>query len=88
LYSKRQYLEAHANLDMDKFLIKRLPLINGTLIREKFKLSYMTSESIKSYAELSYGLDDIFLLFDVAVTVGFKDWKNRQTGFRISINLE
>jgi hypothetical protein len=48
----------------------------------------MTSESIKSYAELSYGLDDIFLLFDVAVTVGFKDWKNRQTGFRISINLE
>ncbi len=87
LYSKRHYVEAHAHLDMDRFLLKHLPMLKGKLIREKLKVSYLTSESVSNYLEVGYGLNDIFLLFDLEVTIGYQDWNNRQIGVRISMNL-
>ena len=88
LFSNKHYLEAHAALDMNKFLLKRLPVLNGTMIREKLKMHYMTSESVSNYLELSYGLNGIFLLFDVEFVGGFNNWKDFQTGVRIGINLK
>ncbi len=88
LFSNKHFIEGHVNLVFDKLLLKRLPLLNGTLIRENLKISYMTSESISNYTEISYGLSNIFLLFDVEFNMGFQNWTNRQLGFRISINLK
>ncbi len=88
LFSNDRYLEAHATLDMDKIVLKRLPLLKGTLIREKIRMHYLTSESVKNYMELSYGLHDVFLLFDVDFNMGFRDFEKPQFGFRISMNLQ
>lgn len=88
LFSNKHFIEGHANLDLDKLLLKRLPLLKGTLIREKLKFSYMTSESVSNYTEFSYGLNNIFLLLDLEFNMGFQNWKDRQMGFRVSINLQ
>ena len=88
LYSKQHYFEAHTKLDMNRFLLKQLPLLKGTLIRESLKVNYLTSESVSNYIEFGYGLNDIFLLFDVEFNVGLNDWNKHQVGFRISMNLQ
>ena len=87
LYSKDYFVKGHISLNMNKFLLKRLPLLNGTLIREKITMNYLTTESITNYLELGYALEDIFLLFDIGVTIGFKDFEKYRTGIRLSINL-
>lgn len=87
LFSYKHFVEGNVNLDFGKLLLKRLPLLNKTLIRENLKISYMKSESVSNYAEISYGLHNIFLLFDVDFYMGFQDWEHRQTGVSISINL-
>ncbi len=87
LFSKDYFIEGHIKFDLDKFLIKRLPVINGSLIREKFTVNYLTTESISNYMEIAYSLEDIFLMFDVGFIVGFKNFKDSTTGIRLSINL-
>ncbi len=87
LSSQKQYVEGHASLNMDKFLIKRLPFIKGTMIREKLKLNYLTTESTSNYIELNYGLEDIFLMIDIEFISSFKNWEYQSSGFRLCINL-
>lgn len=88
LFSNKHFIEGHVNLDLDKLLLKRLPLLRGTLIREKLKFSYLTSESVSNYVEFSYGLNNIFLLLDLEFNLSFQNWENRQMGVRVSINLQ
>ncbi len=88
LFSNRHFMEGYVNFDFGKLLLKRLPLLNKTLIRERFRFSYITSESVSNYMEFSYGLSNIFLLFDAQFNMGFQNWKNRRMGFSISINLQ
>jgi len=87
LYSTEQYIEGHIAYDTDQLLIKRLPWIKGTLIREKLRIGYLKTESIANYLELNYGLEDLFLMFDLEFTLGFQGWRYEQKGFRLSINL-
>ncbi|WP_163716798.1 DUF5686 and carboxypeptidase regulatory-like domain-containing protein [Mangrovibacterium lignilyticum] len=88
LFSKKHYLEAHAALTFDKFLLTRLPFVNQTLISEKLKFHFYTSESVSKYCEFSYGLNDIFFLFDVEFNFGINDWHQTETGFRISLKIQ
>jgi hypothetical protein len=87
LYSRKHYIEGHITYDTDQLLIKRLPLIKGTLIGEKLRIGYLATESTSNYMELNYGLEDLFLMFDLEFTLGFQNWKYEQKGFRLSINL-
>ncbi|RKD92843.1 DUF5686 and carboxypeptidase regulatory-like domain-containing protein [Mangrovibacterium diazotrophicum] len=88
LFSRKYYAEGHATLNMDKFLLTRLPLLNQTLISEKLKFHFYTSESVADYFEFSYGLNNIFFLFDLEFNVGISDWDQTTTGFRISVNIQ
>lgn len=87
LFSNKHFFDGYVDFDFGKLLLKRLPLLNKTLIREELKINYVTSESVSNYLEMSYGLHNIFLLMDVDFYIGFQNWEHRQTGVSISINL-
>ncbi|MFV0377946.1 MAG: DUF5686 and carboxypeptidase regulatory-like domain-containing protein [Mangrovibacterium sp.] len=88
LFSQNNYIEAHTSFSFDRLLLTRLPLLNQTLISEKLKFHYFRSESSPDYLELSYGLNQIFLLFDIEVNCGINGWEETTTGFRISMKLK
>lgn len=88
LYSRNHFVEAHTSFAFDKLLLTRLPILNQTLIGEKVKLHYYNSESSRHYFEFTYGLTDVFLLFDLEFNWGLTDWNHRVSGFKLSMKLQ
>ncbi len=83
--TNKSYLEAHVSLTNDPILLKRLPGLNKTLMNETLYFNYLSSEGNKPYYEIGYGLNQIFLLFNVEVFAGFKGRSHEYTGIKIGI---
>jgi len=82
------FLEAHATYASDKLLLKRLPLLNRTMIQENLFVNYLNTSHKNNYCELGYSLNNIFLMMDAMFVVGFENFKYKSAGVKISINLE
>ncbi|MBU8891138.1 MAG: DUF5686 and carboxypeptidase regulatory-like domain-containing protein [Bacteroidales bacterium] len=83
--SNNSYLEGHARLENDRILLKRLPVLNKTLMREAIYINYLSTTGNKPYYEIGYGLNQIFLMFSVEVFAGFKGSVHEYTGIKIGI---
>ncbi len=83
--SSRSYLEAHARIENDRMLLKRLPVLNKTLMREVLYVNYLSTTGNYPYFELGYGLNQIFLMFNAEIFVGFKGLNHEYTGIKIGI---
>lgn len=82
------YLEAHVQYTSDRFLLKRLPILNNSLaIQEKLFANYLTNADKKNYWEVGYSLSQIFLLLDVEVVWSFDGKHHRDTGVKLKFNL-
>lgn len=81
----KSYVEIHVSVDNDRIILKRLPLLNKTLMREKVYFNYLLSSGNKSYYEVGYGLNQIFLLFNAEIFVGFKGSTYEYIGIKIGI---
>ncbi len=82
-----EYLQGFFQFDHARILLKRLPLLSRTLIREKLFFNTLAVPSHKPYFETGYGVSQIFLLLNIEGVVGFQGNKHVYTGFRISIPL-
>lgn len=85
--TKQSYLESHASLRDDRLLLKRLPLLNKTLLQENIYLNYLSTNQKKNYFEAGYGLNQVFLLFNLEIFTGFEDMKNKTTGFKLVVPI-
>lgn len=82
------YLEAHLQYESDRFLLKRLPILNNSLaIQERVFANYLTHENKKNYWEVGYGLSQIFLFMDVEVVWSFDGKHHRDTGVKLKFNF-
>lgn len=79
------YFEGHASIENDRILLKRLPILNRTLMRESIYLNYLSTTGNYPYFEVGYGLNQIFLMFNVEVFAGFKGSQHEYTGIKIGI---
>jgi len=79
------YFEGHINIENDRMLLKRLPILNKTLMREAIYFNYLSTEGNSPYFEVGYGLNQIFLMFNVEVFAGFKGSQHEYTGIKIGI---
>ncbi len=79
------YLQGHFQYEHARILIKRLPILSRTLMREKLFFNTLALPSEKPYFEAGYGVSQIFLLLNVEVVTGFRGSKHDYTGFRISL---
>lgn len=86
--TNKDYAEAHVQYTSDRFLLKRLPVLNNSLaIQEKVFVNYLTHAEKKNYWEVGYGLTQIFLLVDVEVVWSFDGKHHNETGLKIKLNF-
>lgn len=83
--TSNSYFEAHARVENDRILLKRLPVLNKTLMRETVYFNYLSTTESKPYYEVGYGLNQIFLMFNLEVFAGFKGQTHEYTGIKIGI---
>jgi hypothetical protein len=81
------FAEAHLKYTSPYLLVKYLPGLNRTLIRENLIFTYLGSRYNNSYTEIGYSLSEIFLLAELGVYVGFDDFRYRFTGIKISFRF-
>lgn len=83
--TSKNYFEGHLQLSSNRILLKRLPLLNKTLISENIYINYLASQGNKPFYEAGYGLNQIFLLFNVEAFVGFEGASYKYCGIKIGI---
>lgn len=83
--TSKSYLEGHLSIENDRILLKRLPVLNKTLMREAIYVNYLSTTGNYPYVEVGYGLNQIFLMFNVEVFAGFKGTQHEYTGIKIGI---
>lgn len=68
-------------------VLKYIPGLNRTLMTESLYLSYLKTPFVKDYIELGYSLDNIWLVGNIGVFVGFENFRYAQWSLKVSINL-
>jgi hypothetical protein len=77
------YVEAHIKYTTPYLLLKLLPVLSNTLMRENITLSYLGRRFNPSYTEIGYSISEIFFLGELGVYVGFDDIKYRAVGMKV-----
>ncbi len=87
LSSSEFFGEVHLQYTTPYFLLKLLPGLSKTLIRENLSLSYLGRRFHDNYTELGYSLSEIFLIGKAGVFVGFDDLKFKSAGLKFTLRL-
>ncbi|HEX7493089.1 MAG TPA: DUF5686 and carboxypeptidase regulatory-like domain-containing protein [Bacteroidales bacterium] len=74
------YVEAHLKYTTPYLLLKLLPGLSNTLMRENISFSYLGSRFHSNYTEIGYSVSEILFLGELGVYVGFDDIKYRGVG--------
>src|SRR5450759_4262663 len=81
------YVEAHIKYTTPYLLLKLLPGLSNTLMRENISLSWLGSRFHKNYAEIGYSISEFLLIGEIGVYVGFEDIKYKSVGAKIILRL-
>ncbi len=79
--------EFHIKYTTPYLLIKLLPGISNTLMRENISLSYLGSVNNPDYTELGYSISEIFFLAELGVYVGFEDLGYKSIGGKLILKF-
>jgi len=77
------YAEAHLKYTTPYLLLKLLPVLSNTLMRENVSLSYLGSRFHPNFTEIGYSISEILFIGEFGVYVGFDDIKYRSVGARL-----
>jgi hypothetical protein len=82
-----KYALAHINYEHSRIIVKRIPAMAKTLSREKLFLGVLTTDERKPYLELGYGINQLFLLFNMELVTGFSGSRHHYTGLRLGVPI-
>ncbi len=89
LFSKKHFFELHSWLNSDKIILKRLPLINKTLMNETIRFHLFTSETISNYVEVGYGIGNA--IFNISANYGIENCFSKSfydyINFKLTLSL-
>jgi hypothetical protein len=77
------YGELHVKYTTPYLLLKLLPVLSNTLMRENVSLSYFGSRYHKNYTELGYSISEIFFLGEIGIYVGFENVNYSSVGGKL-----
>lgn len=87
LSTPRAFAEGHIHYTSPTLLLKRLPGLSRTLIRENIGLSALYTPELGYYYEAGYALSEIFLLAELGVYAGFRDTSFESVSLRLTLRL-
>lgn len=74
------HAEAHITYLTPYLLIKYLPILSETMIREQVHLNYLTLPGFRNYTEIGYSLGDIGFVGEVGIFASFENGKYKRLG--------
>ncbi|MBE0675846.1 MAG: carboxypeptidase-like regulatory domain-containing protein [Bacteroidales bacterium] len=83
----RWYVEGHLRYTTPYLLLKYLPGLSNTLIRENLHARYLLTAQTRNYIELGYSLSEVFLLAETGVFVGFENFRFSSAGVRLILRF-
>jgi hypothetical protein len=81
------FAEGHIKYTTPYFLLKLLPGLSNTLIRENLSASVLWSRYQPCYTELGYSLSQIFLFGEVGLFVGFDNINYKSIGLKVVLQI-
>lgn len=81
------YFTAFMQVEHSRILLKRIPFLAGSLLRESISFKMHAGDGFYPYYELNYGVHQIFLLMNVNVFAGFEKGMLKTGGIRIGIPI-
>jgi hypothetical protein len=81
------YGEAHIKYTTPYLLLKYLPGLSKTLMRENLSVSWLGSKFHHSYTEIGYSISELLLLGELGVYAGFENLKYKSIGVRLVLRL-
>jgi len=79
--------EIHMKYTAPYMILKYLPGLSKTLMRENLSISYLGSRYRKNYTELGYSITELFFLGELGVYAGFNNLKFRTFGAKLVLKL-
>lgn len=79
--------EAHLKYTTPYLLIKLLPGLSNTLMRENLSLSYFGSRYHQNYTEIGYSISEFLFIGEIGVYAGFDDLKYRSIGGKLVLKF-
>jgi hypothetical protein len=82
------FTEFHLRFTTPYLLIKLLPILSNTLMRENLSFAYLYTPHTKNYYELGYAISEVFLLGRFGIYTGFEHFKWKGTVLRFTFIFE
>jgi hypothetical protein len=79
--------EIHLKYTTPYLLLKLLPVLSNTLMRENLSLSYLGSRFHTNYSEIGYSISEFLLLGEIGVYAGFDDLRYKSVGAKIILRF-
>lgn len=79
--------QVHIKYTTPYLLLKLLPLLSNTLMRENISLSMHASADPMFYTEIGYSLSEIFLIGETGIFAGFDKFRHQYLGLRFVFRL-
>ena len=86
--ARTRFAEAHARYTTPTLLLKRLPVLSRTLMRENISLSAAWTPEAGYYWGAGYSLSEVFLVANIGVWTGFRDTSFESAGIRVGIRID
>jgi Family of unknown function (DUF5686)/CarboxypepD_reg-like domain len=79
--------EVHLKYTTPYLLLKLLPGLSNTLIRENISLSYLGSRYSTAYTEIGYSLSEIFFIGELGIYAGFRNLSYKSVGVKLILSF-
>ncbi len=79
--------EAHLKYTTPYLLLKLLPGLSNTLMRENLSLSYFGSRYHRNYTEIGYSISEFLFIGEIGVYVGFDDIRYSSVGGKLILRF-
>jgi hypothetical protein len=79
--------EVHMKYTTPYLLLKYLPGLSNTLMRENLSISWLGSEFHQSYTEIGYSITELLLVGELGVYAGFRNLKYENVGVRLVLRI-
>lgn len=87
--TQKSFAELHGNWQTRRMILKLLPVFrNSALLSETLFVNVLSTPELTNYAEVGYGMHNLFLLLNVEAVAGFETGSYRSAGIKVSMNLQ